>query len=154
MTKNILLGNLVRGSSSITKLLTLTSLPGKTVVVLRRIGKQLVEQITMFEEIRNAKIKEWGESDGTNIQIKPDSENFEKYQKYMMELFNIEIPIDIGESFNIDLFAESEKSELSPADLDLLISLGIIRDYNDDKMKPIESELLKRFNELPKPQNT
>jgi len=109
----------------INKISQASNLPGSVAIKLRRIAKTLLNEAKDCDVIRDAKIQELGVRDGDKIEVK--SENWNTYFDYMTKILSTEIEVEY-DPINVSVFEGEEKSPLTPAELDGLIFLGILKD--------------------------
>ncbi|MEX2444514.1 MAG: hypothetical protein WD492_12975 [Alkalispirochaeta sp.] len=95
---------------------------GKTAIQVRRAVRQIEQELSDYDEAR----KKWIESEG--LEGKQISELTDEQRQYMQELFNAEVDPSWKAPVSID---DLEGVEVSAAELDALISVGLVRDDID-----------------------
>ena len=82
----------------------------KTKYWLQRLADKLNSGVKTIDEMRNNLIKELGEEENGQVQIKADSPNFPKFQEQFAELMNEEKEISHAD-FTIEQFENLETAE-------------------------------------------
>jgi len=100
-----------------------TRIDGKRALKLRKAIKQLNEELSNFDEARDAKIKEVGTADEEgNLQVELGSDAYQDVVQYLNEMAASEI--DPPEAILID--NDLETLDLSVEDIDKIEQLGLL----------------------------
>lgn len=129
---------IVSCSDSITLLGNTKNISGSTILKIRKIVKVFIDELKIYEDLVNEKIKEFGvvdESTGKTI-VKTDSPHYKEVIDFINDLSNTEIEINVNcESIDIKEIIKIDPCPLSAYDLDNLISLKIIKDEDEEDVK-------------------
>ena len=117
------LGVLVNNSEILERLYK-TRLDGKRALKLRRTIKRLNEELQTFEEAKNERIKEVGETDEQgNMMVHPGTEEYNELVQYLNEMSGTEIE-DIDPVLSTD---DLETLDLSVEDIDRIEHIGLLK---------------------------
>jgi len=146
MRKKLILAEIIDASKSIDALKSMKGegVPGSLVMRTRRILKPFVSEITEYEELHGAKIRELGktdESDSGRVVLAKGTVEYALFVSYINELVNSEVVIDVKETIDIKELENIKSSPLSSDDFDHLITLGIVIDSYEPVSKPEDCDV-------------
>lgn len=107
------LGTLVNTTQALSQLLAIKINTDKAFDLALAV-KKLEPELKVFEETKNAKIKEYGEEKDGNIQVKP--ENIQKFQEEIQKLSEKEIDVKFPKLEKEDIKGEIETNILLQLD--------------------------------------